>query len=160
MTTPSSPFVGPAILALADDVASARADLVAGLEAAGIRQPDPAWLARFHRHVDLAVRQGIDEDDADLVVGEFMLWLGHQLHLGHGMVVDLAFVRAYRDLFDDLEDRGLVRVVQLTAAPDQVLASFACLAVDTAELLEDPGRWVRWELLDRLDAASPPATTD
>lgn len=155
-----SPFVGPAILALADDVSSCRADLVAGLEAAGIRQPDPDWMARFHRHVDLAVRQGVDEDDDDLAVGEFMLWLGHQLHLGHGMLVELAFVRAHPGLFSALDGRGLVRVVQLTASPEQVLPSFAFLAVDTAAVHADPGAWVRWELLDRLDSASPPVTAE
>lgn len=153
MSTPSFAFVGPVLLVLGDEVAHLRGGLTAGLAAAGIVQPEADWMARFERHVELAVRQGATEGDADLAVGEVVLWLGQRLHLGHGMVLDPSFVQARRELFHDLVDRGLVVVVGLVDSQGPRGDDVPTIQIDPAALRDDPGHYVRTEVLDRVGHA-------
>ncbi len=150
MNTPNLSFVGPVLLTVATDVEHLRCDLVVGLEAAGIVQPDPKWMARFEHHVRLSMRQGEADHDADLAVGEFMLWLGHRLHLGHGMLIEPTFVQGIADLVTDLVDRGLVRIVQLGDTVPPVIPGVPTIRIDHTALHDDPARCVRIDVLDHL----------
>lgn len=151
MTTPSLASVGPVLLVLADDAQDLRSAVTAGLDACGVVQPDPDWMARFRRHLELASRQGDAADDPDLAVGECMLWLGQRLHLGHGMLLDESFVTTHRPMFDRLVDQGLLRLVVLCVSPAGALDGMPAIRVDAVALRADPPQWVRTGILDRLD---------
>ncbi|MEE8602943.1 hypothetical protein [Euzebya tangerina] len=150
MTTSSTVVAGPALLVVAEDLAPAWQPLSEALASVGIVQPDSEWMERFLRHVRLAKRQQEQSSTPGLVTGELMMWLGHQLHLGHGMLLD---ARAITDLSSDLAaaaDSGMIEVAVLTNSPEDHASGFPLLSVDILALAETPAQTVRHGIMDQL----------